>query len=218
MHTPTGESGEVDARHSAAGKVCKPSAQPTMVNPSPATPCGNGPLAAHMRLCGPFFFVPRCVTLQRCMALSCGVHGRIADGNRGQGALRGTVGFARTATDGGRRHGRAHGQGTWRRVYGLTFGAELSVHVPASARCPAGFPGRGDRGRAGAVMARVAVWESVTLAGRAEWARVARTFVGGVLGAGGPASGQDDSSWPPASHSAAPSGNGRWPSLPLPST
>ena len=58
-------------------------------------------------------------------------------------------------------------------VYGLTFGAELSVHVPASARCPAGFPGRGGRGRAGAVMARVAVRESVTLAGRAERARAA---------------------------------------------
>jgi hypothetical protein len=34
---------------------------------------------------------------------------------------------------------------------GLTFAAELSVHFPASARCPAGFPGRGGRGRAGAV-------------------------------------------------------------------
>ena len=48
-------------------------------------------------------------------------------------------------------------------MYGLTFGAELSVHFPASARCPAGFRGRGGRGRAGAVMARVAVRESVTL-------------------------------------------------------
>jgi len=71
-------------------------------------------------------------------------------------------------------------------VCGLTFGAELSVHVPASARCPAGFPGRGGRGRAGAVMARVAVRESVTLAGRAERARAARRFVGEVLGPGHP--------------------------------
>jgi len=71
-------------------------------------------------------------------------------------------------------------------VYGLTFGAELSVHVPASARCPAGFPGRGGRGRAGAVMARAAVRESVTLAGRAERARIAREFVEGVLGPGHP--------------------------------
>lgn len=64
---------------------------------------------------------------------------------------------------------------------GLTFAAELSVHVPASARCPAGFPGRGGRGRAGAVMT---VRESVTLAGRAERARAARAFVGEVLGPG----------------------------------
>lgn len=35
-------------------------------------------------------------------------------------------------------------------------------------------------------MARVAVRESVTLAGRAERARVARAFVGGVLGPGHP--------------------------------
>lgn len=56
----------------------------------------------------------------------------------------------------------------------------------ASARCPAGFPGRGGRGRAGAVMAGLAVWESVTVAGRAERARVARAFVGAVLGPGHP--------------------------------
>ena len=30
-----------------------------------------------------------------------------------------------------------------------TFGAELSVHVPASARCPAGFPGAGRPGKGG---------------------------------------------------------------------
>jgi anti-sigma regulatory factor (Ser/Thr protein kinase) len=35
-------------------------------------------------------------------------------------------------------------------------------------------------------MARVAVRESVTLAGRAEWARAARTFVSEVLGPGHP--------------------------------
>jgi anti-sigma regulatory factor (Ser/Thr protein kinase) len=92
---------------------------------------------------------------------------------------------------------RVHGRGPQARtssrtrsarspVYGLTFGAELSVHVPASARCPAGFPGRGGRGRAGAVMARVAVRESVTLAGRAERARAARRFVSEVLGPGHP--------------------------------
>jgi anti-sigma regulatory factor (Ser/Thr protein kinase) len=71
-------------------------------------------------------------------------------------------------------------------VRGLTFAAELSMHVPASARGPAGFPGRGGRGRAGAVMARVAVRESVTLAGRAERARAAGPFVSEVLGSGHP--------------------------------
>jgi anti-sigma regulatory factor (Ser/Thr protein kinase) len=35
-------------------------------------------------------------------------------------------------------------------------------------------------------MGRVAVWESVTLAGRAERARAARAFVGAVLGPGHP--------------------------------
>jgi hypothetical protein len=69
---------------------------------------------------------------------------------------------------------------------GLTFAAELSVHVPASARCPAGFPGRGGQGRAGAVVAGQAVRESVTLAGRAERARAARTFVSEVLCPGHP--------------------------------
>jgi anti-sigma regulatory factor (Ser/Thr protein kinase) len=64
----------------------------------------------------------------------------------------------------------------------LTCIAESSVHFPASARCPAGFPGRGGPGKAGAVMAGAAVWESVTLAGRAERARAARAFVSGVLG------------------------------------
>ncbi len=45
---------------------------------------------------------------------------------------------------------------------------------------------RGGRGRAGALMARVAVRESVTVAGLAERVRVARAFVGGVLGQGHP--------------------------------
>ena len=101
--------------------------------------------------------------------------------------MRGTVGFARTATDGGRDHGRVtdevRGGGP---VRGLTFAAELSLHVPASARCPAGFPGQGGRGRAGAVMARAVVRESVTIAGRAERARVVRAFTVGVLGPGHP--------------------------------
>lgn len=47
------------------------------------------------------------------------------------------------------------------------------------------LPGSGGRGRTGALMA-AAVRESVTVAGRAERARVARTFVAGVLGPGHP--------------------------------
>jgi len=80
-------------------------------NPTPATTSVNGPLAADSRLCGRFFSVPACVTLSRCRPLCRGVHGRIADGNRGQGAVCGTVGFARTATDEGRDDGRATDKG-----------------------------------------------------------------------------------------------------------
>jgi anti-sigma regulatory factor (Ser/Thr protein kinase) len=100
--------------------------------------------------------------------------------------VRGTVGFARTATDGAATTDGPRTKVWEARCAGLTFVAELSVHVPASARCPAGFPGRGGRGRAGAVMARAAVRESVTLAGRAERARAARAFVSEVLGSGHP--------------------------------
>ena len=56
-------------------------------NPPPATSCENGPLAANCRLCGPFCLVPPCVTLCRCRPLCCGVHGHIADGDSGQGAV-----------------------------------------------------------------------------------------------------------------------------------
>jgi len=71
----------------------------------------------------------------------------------------------------------------------------LDVHsgveraFPASARCPASYPGPGGQGRAGVVMAGLAVRESVTLAGRAERAeraRAARRFVGEILGPGHP--------------------------------
>jgi hypothetical protein len=50
----------------------------------------------------------------------------------------------------------------------------------------AGRPGKGGGGRAGAVMAGLAVRESVTVAGRPERAQVARAFVGSVLGPGHP--------------------------------
>jgi protein-L-isoaspartate(D-aspartate) O-methyltransferase len=68
----------------------------------------------------------------------------------------------------------------------LTFAAESSVHPHVSARRPARFPGMRAAGKAGALMAGRVVRETVTLAGRAERARVARAFVGGVLGPGHP--------------------------------
>jgi len=49
-----------------------------------------------------------------------------------------------------------------------------------------GFPGGGGREGPGARVAGLVVRESVTLAGLAERARVAREFVRGVLGAGHP--------------------------------
>ena len=53
------------------------------------------------------------------------------------------------------------------------------------ARGPGCFPGlRGGRGRLSALVARAVVRESVTVAGRAERARVARAFTAGVLGPG----------------------------------
>ena len=48
------------------------------------------------------------------------------------------------------------------------------------------LPGPGRPGRTGAVMAGMAVRESVSLAGRVERARAARMFVGEVLGPGHP--------------------------------
>lgn len=49
---------------------------------------------------------------------------------------------------------------------------------------PARFPGNEAAGKAGALMAGRAVRETVTLAGRAERARLARAFVEGVLAPG----------------------------------
>ena len=67
----------------------------------------------------------------------------------------------------------------------LTRATESSVHPRVSARLPC-FRGCGRPGKSGAAMSGLAVKESVTLAGRAERARVARAFVAGVLGPGHP--------------------------------
>src|ERR1017187_10422888 len=77
-------------------------------NPTPATTCGNGPLAGNSRLCGPFFSFTGCVTLSRWGALCRGVHGRIADGIRAPGRSVPTVGCF---TDG---HGRGRASGVFR--------------------------------------------------------------------------------------------------------
>jgi hypothetical protein len=102
--------------------------------------------------------------------MCCDVHGRIAGGVR---ATR-TVGrHRRLFTDG---HGRAASAA----CSGLTCAAESSVYPALSARL---FPGAGRR-EGGALMARAAGRESVTVAGRAERPRVARAFTAGVLGPG----------------------------------
>jgi anti-sigma regulatory factor (Ser/Thr protein kinase) len=68
---------------------------------------------------------------------------------------------------------------------GLTNAAESGVHP----LCPPGGPRDfrdGAAGKAGALVVGTAVRESVTLAGKAERARVARAFVGAVLRPGHP--------------------------------
>jgi anti-sigma regulatory factor (Ser/Thr protein kinase) len=68
----------------------------------------------------------------------------------------------------------------------LTFAPESGVHPGVSARRPARFPGTRAAGKAGALMSGATVRETVTLAGRAERARAARSFVSEVLGPGHP--------------------------------
>jgi hypothetical protein len=76
-------------------------------NPPPATTCGNGPLAADLRLCGPFLLrLAMCHLVALWTAvLRCP---RTYSGRRPVGRTVGvTVAFPRTATDAGRGHGRA---------------------------------------------------------------------------------------------------------------
>ena len=98
-----------------------------------------------------------------------------------------TVGFF---TDG---HGRgphartSHGRGPRRPYVGLTCLSEVERAFPCVRPLPGRFPGRGGRGRAGAVMAGLAVRESVTLAGRADGGSRRRGAPGGT---GSPATGR----------------------------
>ena len=84
------------------------------------------------------------------------------------------------ATTDGPRTGAA--EAMWR----LDVHSGVERAFPCIRPLPGQFPGAGRPGRAGAVMAGLAVRESVTLAGRAERARAARRFVGEILGPGHP--------------------------------
>ena len=99
-------------------------------NPTPATTCGNGPLAAETRPWGRFLLVMPCISVCHCASRCRGVHGRIADVVRAGCAVGDTVGFPRTATDGPGKRGL----------------------VPAQVRCRCHAPpdGRHRPGRAGA--------------------------------------------------------------------
>jgi anti-sigma regulatory factor (Ser/Thr protein kinase) len=96
----------------------------------------------------------------------------MADGNRGQGAV--WVAACRGF------------RCPFRGCPGLDVCRRVGCPSRVSARRPARFPGTRAAGKAGALMAGRAVREAVTLAGRAERARLARAFVEGVLGAGHP--------------------------------
>jgi hypothetical protein len=96
----------------------------------------------------------------------------IADGDAGQGAV------CVTACRGSGAPSGAHP--------GLMCAAESGVHPVCPPGGPRDFPGARAAGKAGVLMAGLAVRESVTVAGRAERARVARAFTVAVLGPGYP--------------------------------
>src|SRR5882724_7995016 len=63
------------------GAVCKTVGSAYVgSNPTPATTCGNGPLAADTRPAGRFLLVTPCIVVRHRESMRCGVHGRIADG------------------------------------------------------------------------------------------------------------------------------------------
>src|SRR5439155_4234137 len=65
------------------GAVCKTVGSAYVgSNPTPATTCVNGPLAAETRSAGRFLLVTPCIRVCHCGSVCCGVHGRIADGVR----------------------------------------------------------------------------------------------------------------------------------------
>jgi hypothetical protein len=77
------------------GAVCKTVGSAYVgSNPTPATTCENGPLAAETRPAGRFLLVPPCVMVCRCRAWRSNRYGHIADSVRAEGAVRGTACFA----------------------------------------------------------------------------------------------------------------------------
>src|SRR6202042_1558795 len=122
------------------GAVCKTVGSAYVgSNPTPATTCEYGPLAADTRQAGRFLLVTPCIVVRHRESMRCGVHGGIADGVH---AIR-TVGAHGRLFHGRPRTGRAGG------VFpGLTRGAESGVHPCVPAGALGGFPGRGaGRGR-----------------------------------------------------------------------
>ena len=128
-----------DQRPTSAVAVCKTVGYAfDGSNPSPATTCENGPLAADLRLCGPFFLR---LTTCHLVALWTVVlrYPRTYSGRRPAARTVGvTVGFPRTATDRGRGHGRA----TDRVCEGSGGGAGHSQLSGACTLCPR-VPGAG---------------------------------------------------------------------------
>jgi hypothetical protein len=105
-------------------------------NPTPATTCENGPLAAETRPAGRFALVTPFITVRHRASMCCGVHGRIeADGVR---AVRTVGAHRRLSTDG---HGRAAPAG----CPGLRCAAEpglwVSVIALMACRSTATVPG-----------------------------------------------------------------------------
>jgi hypothetical protein len=136
-----------------AGEYCKTVGSAYVgSNPTPATTCGNGPLAANSRAGGPFLLGPgvcHLVALQIVILRCPRTHSRRASVLQGRSVCTvRTVGvhscggrcapsaFPRTATD-----GRAGGVFGWRRT------AEPGVHPGWQTGGPRAFPGQGRPGR-----------------------------------------------------------------------
>jgi hypothetical protein len=114
-------------------------------NPSPATTCGNGPLAAMSRARRAVLLVLGCVILYHRGPSCCGVHGRMADGICAPGRSGHLI--PRTATDGGRVGGVFRldvwgGAGACIRIRSLAASETVTLAGrPERARVARAFPG-----------------------------------------------------------------------------